>query len=177
MAEEEGAALVRAQVADLIRIIRGQRVMLDSDLAQLYSVETKGLLRAVRRHIARFPVDFAFQLTSEEFSNLRYQIGTSSSYGGRRYLPYAFTEQGVAMLSSVLNSPRAIEVNVEIMRAFVRLRTMLAANARLSRRLDELVSKYDRQFAAIFDALQDRAPTSAPRRRLGFQPRSGTGDT
>ena len=124
-----------------ILLIRGEKVMLDADLAELYGVETKILVRAVKRNVDRFPSDFMIQLNKEEFENLRFQFGTSSRWGGRRYLPYAFTEQGVAMLSSVLNSDRAIKVNIEIMRAFVRLRQMLASNKELAKRLDDLEKK------------------------------------
>jgi ORF6N domain len=154
--------------------IRGEKVMLDRDLALLYEVETKVLNRAVKRNLQRFPPDFMFQLTAEEAEILRCQIGTSSlSHGGRRYFPYVFTEQGVAMLSSVLNSERAILVNVEIMRAFVKLRQMLASNAELSRRLDELESKYDKQFRVVFEAIRQLMATSAQgRKEIGFRARS-----
>jgi hypothetical protein len=136
------APLVRVNVEPVIRILRETRVMLDADLAALYGVETKLLLRAVRRNAERFPFDFMLQLSEEEFDDLRIQFGTSSSWGGRRFRPYAFTEQGVAMLSSVLHSPRAIQVNIEIMRAFVRQRAMLASHEDLSRRLATLEKKY-----------------------------------
>jgi phage regulator Rha-like protein len=136
-----------------ILLIRGEKVMLDADLAELYGVETKMLVRAVKRNVDRFPSDFMIQLNKEEFENLRFQFGTLSRWGGRRYLPYAFTEQGVAMLSSVLNSDRAIKVNIEIMRAFVRLWQMLASNKELTKRLDELEKKYDSQFRVVFDAM------------------------
>jgi hypothetical protein len=147
-------------------------------LADLYEVETKTLNRAVKRNSDRFPKDFMFQLTPIEAENLRYQSGTSSSateiearHGGRRYLPYAFTEQGVAMLSSVLNSKRAILVNIEIMRAFVRLRQLLLANADLARKLDALERKYDAQFKAVFDAIRElMAPPAKPKRPIGFVP-------
>ena len=119
-----------------ILLVRGEKVMLDSDLAGLYDVEVKYLKRQVRRNMDRFPEDFMIQLTKEEYESLRSHFGTSSQWGGRRYLPYAFTEQGVAMLSSVLRSKRAVQVNVEIMRTFVKLRQMLAANANLSRKLN-----------------------------------------
>jgi hypothetical protein len=162
------------KIEKAIYLIRGEKVMLDRDLATLYQVETKVLNRAVKRNFQRFPLDFMFQLTPEEAENLRCQIGTSSlSHGGRRYLPYVFTEQGVAMLSSVLNSERAILVNIEIMRAFVKLRQMLASNTELARRLDELVSKYDKQFSVVFDAI--RQLMSAPvrkRKEIGFRSRS-----
>jgi len=143
-----------------IYVIRGHKVMIDSDLADLYQVLTKNLNLAVRRNIKRFPVDFMFQLTADEADVLRYQIGTSKKgQGGRRYLPYVFTEQGVAMLSSVLNSERAVLVNIEIIRAFVKLRQMLASNLELSRRLDELESKYDKQFRVVFDAIRQLMST------------------
>jgi hypothetical protein len=126
------------RIRQAIARLRGTNVMLDEDLAQLYDVETKALVRAVKRNLDRFPGDFMFQLSQEEFENLRSQSVTSSSWGGRRYRPYAFTEQGVAMLSSVLRSARAVRVNIEIMRAFVALREMLASHSELARRLDAL---------------------------------------
>ncbi len=153
----------------MIFLVRGHKVMVDHDLAQLYQVETRALLQAVKRNIERFPPDFMFQLTQEEARNLRSQFVTSS-WGGRRYLPYAFTEQGVAMLSSVLRSSRAVQVNIEIMRAFVRLRRLVDSNAELRRRLDELEKKYDAQFASVFEAirqLMQPAPVP-PKRRIGF---------
>ena len=137
-----------------ILLVRGQKVLLDSDLAELYGVETKELNKAVNRNLDRFPADFLFRLTQDEFEELRFQSGTSKSRGGRRYLPYAFTEQGVAMLSSVLRSDRAVRVNVEIMRAFVRLREMLVSHADLAAKLDALEQKYDGQFAVVFQALR-----------------------
>ena len=152
-----------------ILMLRGHKVMLDADLAALYGVETKALVRAVKRNEDRFPHDFMFQLSREESDNLRRHFGTSSSWGGRRYLPYAFTEQGVAMLSSVLRSPRAVQVNIEIMRAFVRLRKMLASNAELAKKLDALEKKYDVQFRAVFEAIRQlMAPREPKRRRIGF---------
>jgi hypothetical protein len=161
-----------------ILLLRGQKVMLDSDLAALYGVLTKALNRAVKRNLDRFPSDFMFQLTPTEYENLRFHSGTSSlrsqngtsSWGGRRYRPRAFTEQGVAMLSSVLKSKRAVQVNIEIMRAFVRLRQMLASHADLARRLDALEKRYDVQFKAVFDAIRELMRPPAPRRRvIGFQ--------
>ena len=134
--------------------IRHEKVILDQDLAELYCVETKVLLQAVKRNLDRFPADFMFQLTNQEFRDLRSQIVTSSEWGGRRYSPYAFSGQGVAMLSSVLHSKRAIRVNVEIMRTFVRLRKMLASHTELSVRLEEMELKYDKQFAVVFDAIK-----------------------
>jgi hypothetical protein len=153
-----------------ILLVRGQKVMLDADLAELYEVETKSLTRAVGRNASRFPVEFMFQLSDEEFKDLRYQIGTSNEgRGGRRYRPYAFTEQGVAMLSSVLRSPRAVEVNIAIMRAFVKLREMLASHRDLARKLEEMESHYDAQFRAVFDAIRQlMEPPEKPRRRIGF---------
>lgn len=159
--------------------IRGQRVMLDSDLAELYCVETKVLNQAVRRNIERFPQDFMFQLAPEEAdgvrelqdgSVLRSQTVTSKDgRGGRRYLPFAFTEQGVAMLSSVLRSPRAVQVNIAIMRAFVKLREILASHAELARRIEEMESRYDGQFRAVFEAISElMAPAEEPRRAIGF---------
>ena len=150
-------ALIPVEIIEKkILLIRGEKVMLDADLAELYEVETFNLNKAVKRNIDRFPQDFMFQLTKEEADSLRFQIGMSKKEGrgGRRYLPYAFTEQGVAMLSSVLNSERAVKVNVEIMRAFVRLRQMLASNAELARKLDALEMKYDHQFKVVFDAIR-----------------------
>jgi len=154
-----------------IYLIRGEKVMLDRDLAALYGVETRILKRAVRRNSDRFPKDFMFVLDETEFKNWRSQFVTSNSERqGLRYPPMAFTEHGILMLSSVLNSKRAIQDNIEIMRAFVRLRQMLASNVEFSRRLDELESKYDRQFKAVFDALrQVMTPRPARQTRIGFR--------
>jgi hypothetical protein len=154
-----------------ILVIRGHKVMLDADLAALYGVETKALNQAVRRNIERFPDDFMFQLTSDEMENLRSQTVTASSWGGRRTRPYAFTEQGVAMLSSVLKSPRAIQVNIEIMRAFVRLRQMVTSNADLARKLNALERKYDGQFKIVFAAIRELTePTPKKKGRpIGFR--------
>ena len=159
------------RVERCILLIRGQKVMLSSDLAALYEVETKALNRAVKRNIDRFPEDFMFQLTSEEAQALRCQFGTSKDgRGGRRYAPYAFTEQGVAMLSSVLKSRRAVMVNIEIMRAFVRLRRMLTSHKELARRLDELERKYDAQFRAVFDAIRQlMVPPKPEKQPIGFR--------
>ena len=134
--------------------IRGHKVLLDADLAELYGVETRTLIQAVKRNLDRFPPDFMFQLTEDEHGALRSQIGISNGRGGRRYPPYAFTEQGVAMLSSVLRSPRAVQVNIEIMRAFVRLRQLLASHEDLSRKLAEMEEKYDAHFKVVFLALR-----------------------
>jgi hypothetical protein len=152
-----------------ILLIRGQKVMLDADLAELYGVATKVLNRAVRRNLSRFPQDFMFELTRKEAENLRIHFGTSSRWGGRRYNPLAFTEQGVAMLSSVLRSRRAVQVNIAIMRAFVKLREMLASHRDLARRLEEMEKKYDAQFRVVFDAIRElMRPPEKPRGRIGF---------
>ncbi len=149
--------------------LRGMRVMLSHDLAELYGVEVKVLLQSMRRNLDRFPDDFAFRLTNQEFAILRSQIVTSS-WGGSRYLPYAFTEQGVAMLSSVLRSDRAIAVNIEIMRTFVKLRSMLESNKELAKKLATLEAKYDSQFAIVFEAIRElMTPPVAPRKKpIGF---------
>ncbi len=160
-----------APVQTRILAVRGQRVMLDADLAALYGVPTKALVQAVKRNRSRFPADFMFQLTAPEQLGLRSQLVTSNARGGRRTSPYVFTEQGVAMLSSVLRSQRAVQVNIEIMRAFVRLRASQADHADLAHRLDELESRYDRQFKAVFDALRAlMAPPGQPAKRIGFRP-------
>ena len=176
------------QVERRIDMIRAEKVMLDYDLAALYGVPTKSLNLAVKRNAARFPNDFMFQLTRAETEGLRLQIGTSNESaalgvpglrfqnetsktrrGGRRYLPYAFTEQGVAMLSSVLRSKRAVHVNIAIMRTFVRLREMLLSNADLARKLAALEKKYDAQFKVIFDAIRElMTPPEKPKRQIGF---------
>ncbi|MGH7875355.1 MAG: ORF6N domain-containing protein [Candidatus Binatia bacterium] len=152
-----------------IFIIRRARVMLSSHLATLYDVEPRALVQAVKRNRDRFPADFMFQLTAAEWENLKSQTVTSSWGGSRRAAPYAFTEQGIAMLSSVLNSRRAVQVNIEIMRAFVRLREMLASNAQLARKLTALEKKYDEQFKAIFDAIRElMAPPEPKKTKIGF---------
>jgi hypothetical protein len=157
------------RIAQSIVILRGRKVLLDADLAGLYGVRTKALVQAIKRNPDRFPEDFTFQLTAEELARLRSQSVTSKSRGGRRYLPHAFTEQGVAMLSSVLRSPRAIAVNIEIMRVFVKLRQAMASHARLARKLDELERRYDAQFKVVFDAIRALMNTSITRaRRVGF---------
>ncbi len=157
------------RVEDRILFIRGHRVMLDADLAELYGVPTKRLNEAVRRNAARFPEDFMFQLTADEVEILRSQFATSNGRGGRRYIPYAFTELGVAMLSSVLNSERAVLVNIAIMRAFVRLREIAASHKDVLRRLEEMEGKYDRQSNVVFDTIRAlMEPPKIPRRRVGF---------
>ena len=157
------------RIEKAILLIRGQKVMLDVDLAVLYGVSTSNLNKAVSRNIERFPSDFMFQLTREEFDNLKFHFGTSS-WGGTRKMPRAFSEQGVAMLSSVLRSPRAIHVNIEIMRAFIRLRQMLASHTELARKLDALERKYDAQFKVVFEAIRQlMAPPESKRRPIGFR--------
>jgi len=170
------AAIPAERIERSILVLRGHKVLLDADLARLYGVETKVLLQALKRNPDRFPKDFMFQLTDQEFRDLRSQLVTSS-WGGRRYAPYVFTEQGVAMLSSVLNSPRAIAVNIEIMRAFVRLREMIASNKELAKRLDELearierkLSTHDQAITGILDAIRAlmHSPEPTKKRRIGF---------
>jgi hypothetical protein len=162
------------RIANAIFLIRDQKVLLDSTLAELYGVDTKTLNRAVKRNADRFPLDFMFRLDEQEVANLRCQIGTSSSvHGGRRYLPFAFTEQGVAMLSSVLNSPRAIQVNIAIMRAFIKLREALATNQDLSRKFADLESRvgdHDEKFAEIIEAIRQliSPPADETKREMGF---------
>lgn len=168
---QESSLVSTECVERAILVLRGQKVMLDFDLAALYGVEVKALNQAVKRNPERFPEDFMFQLSTDEVAFLRSQIVTSKRVGrgGRRSAPYAFTEQGVAMLSSVLRSPRAVQVNVEIMRAFVRLRRLLRENADLARRLDTLEKKYDSQFKIVFDAIRSlMEPPEKTTRRIGF---------
>jgi len=167
-----------AAIATRIVVLRNQRVMLDSDLAQLYEVQTKVLVQAVKRNLERFPEDFMFQLKNQEVAALRSQLVTSNEgRGGRRTAPYAFTEQGVAMLSSVLHSPRAIAVNIEIMRAFVRMREVLVSNKELAAKLDELerrvgrkLQSHDQAIAGILDAIRQlmTSPDPQPKRPIGF---------
>lgn len=177
------AALIPEQLAPLVIRLRRENVILDSDIAELYGVETKRLNEAVKRNIERFPADFMFQLSTEEEENLRSQSvtlkrgqsslrsqsATSSSHGGRRTLPYAFTEQGVAMLSSVLRSPRAVEVNIAIMRTFVQLRSLMQSNKLLAEKIEKLEEKYDQNFQIIFDAIRQLiAADDNPSKELGF---------
>jgi len=153
------------RIASSIYLIRGEKVMLDQDLAAMYDVETGALVRAMKRNIERFPKDFAFQLTKDEFENLRCQTGTSSHWGGRRYPPFAFTEQGVSMLSSVLRSKQAVLVNIAIMRAFVRIREMLATNKDLAR----MVNKHDKEIADIYKHLQKLLePPQSSKHPIGY---------
>lgn len=156
-----------------ILLLRGQKVMLRGDLAVLYDVEPRALVQAVKRNLDRFPADFMFQLTRAEFANLKSQTVTSSWGGVRRATPYAFTEQGVAMLSSVLNSPRAVKVNIEIMRAFVRLRLVLSTHADLARKLAALERKYDAQFREVCAAIRElMVPKETRKEPIGFRPPS-----
>ena len=169
----QSALISTERIEKAIYLIRGEKVMLDRDLAGLYGVATKALKQAVRRNRDRFPEDFMFVLNPAEFQDWRSQFVTSKAdRKGLRYPPMAFTEHGILMLSSVLNSQRAIQVNIEIMRAFVRLRQMLASNVELSRRLDELESKYDRQFKVVFDAIRQlMSPPVPARKHIGFRSR------
>jgi len=159
-----------AALAGLVRWVRGERVMLDADLAALYGVETRALNRAVRRNARRFPSDFMFLIANEELVNLMCQIGTSSlGWGGRRKPVMAFTEQGVAMLSSVLRSDRAADVNIAIMRTFVQLRRLMDSNRELARKISEMEKRYDEQFRTVFQAIQQLiAEEEEPKRKIGF---------
>ncbi len=187
MTESEASAAPqpRERILLAIHVVRGHRVMLDADLAALYGVETKAFNQAVKRNIARFPSDFMFRLTAEEAAASRSQLVTLNSASEApdenkvqraiprganvKYLPYAFTEQGVSMLSSVLRSPRAVQVNIEIMRTFVQLRQALAGHEELSRKLDALEARHDRQFGAVFDAIRQLVGLDRrSRRRRGF---------
>jgi hypothetical protein len=168
MGKRKNAIVPAERIERRIYVIRGEKVMLSHDLATLYEVESKVLNQAVARNKDRFPEDFMFQLTKEEDEILKSQIVTSSWGGARRALPYAFTEQGVAMLSSVLRSKRAVNVNIEIMRAFVRLRVLLATHEDLRKKVEAMERKYDDQFIDVFDAIN--ALTDAlSSRRIGFQ--------
>ena len=163
--EADKPGTLAGRIEARILVIRGERVMLSTHLGELYDVAPRVLVQAVKRNASRFPDDFMFQLSSEEFRNLKSQIVTSSWGGLRRATPYAFTEQGVAMLSSVLNSERAVQVNVEIMWTFVRLRRILASHKDLARKLEELEQKYDAQFKGVFDAIRQlMAPADKTRR-------------
>jgi len=168
------AALVPVdRIANAIHLIRGQRVMLDADLAVLYGVTTKRLNEQVRRNKARFPADFMFQLTTREVANLKSQFATSrSAWGGVRKPPTAFTEHGAVMLASVLNSPIAVAASIQVVRAFLELRGMLASHADLARKLDELERRYDARFRTVFAAIRELmqpGPQPAPQ-RIGFRP-------
>ncbi len=170
-----GMYSVEQSVEKAIYLIREQKVMLDEDLARLYQVRTKALVQAVKRNLSRFPDDFMFQLTIEEYSSLRSQIVTVSGRSGRRALPYAFTEHGIAMLSSVLSSKRAVDVNIAIIRTFIKMRLMISTNKELSERLNQLERKYDAQFKVIFNSIREVIDTKpkliiepSRKRKIGF---------
>ncbi len=160
-------------IENLIRTIRSEKIILDADLAQLYGVETKVLVQAVKRNLGRFPADFMFRLTQEEFEFLRSRFVTSKGRGGRRYLPYAFTEHGVIMAANVLNSERAVQASVQIVRTFVKLRQIVLANADLVTKLNELEKKYDTQFNVVFDAIRQlMTPPTSRSKQIGFRPKA-----
>ena len=164
-------SLPAERILHSIHVLRGERVLLDADLAALYEVETRVLVQAVKRNLQRFPGDFMFQLSETEWTDLKSQSVISSSWGGRRTAPYAFTELGVAMLSSVLNSERAIQVNISIMRAFTQLRGMLSAHADLARKMESLERKYDGQFRVVFEAIRELMTPPVPAKKpIGFRP-------
>jgi ORF6N domain-containing protein len=166
--------ILRERIEERIHFLRGQRVMISSDLAPLYAVPVKALIQAVRRNESRFPDDFLFQLTSEEFRFLKSQSVTSSWGGARRALPYAFTEQGVAMLSSVLRSARAVQVNIAIMRTFVHLRALLATHEDLRRKIEQMEKRYDAKFSAVFATLKQMLEVPVARKKeIGFHAKPG----
>lgn len=163
-------ALPSERIQHSIHLFRGERVLLDADLAVLYGVETRTLVQAVKRNAPRFPGDFMFQRTEQEWVDLKSQSVVSSPWGGRRTAPYAFTELGVSMLSSVLSSERAIQVNISIMRAFTQLRGMLASHADLARKMEALERKYDGQFRVVFEAIRDLMGPPVPAKKpIGFR--------
>ena len=168
---EKALVMPQEVIENKIFLVRGKKVMFDRDLAVLYGVETKFLNRAVKRNIERFQEDFMFQLSKEELASLRFHFGTSTR-GGRRYLPYAFTENGVAMLSSVLNSERAIHVNIQIMRTFTKLREMLATHKELAHKLAEIerkIERHDDEIKAVFDAIRGlMTPLEPKKKKIGF---------
>jgi len=165
------AAVPAEHIERAIVLIRGEKVMLDADLAKIYGVSTKRLNEQVKRNKSRFPDTFVFQLTKEEFDNLKSQFATSS-WGGRRSPPYVFTEHGAVMLASVLNSPVAVAASIEVVKTFVRLRQMVASNAVLARKIELLEKKYDAQFKVVFDAIRQlMAPPVKEKRQIGFHPR------
>lgn len=172
-----GSSLIPSEIVkDMIFFIRGQKVMLDYDLASLYGVETKQLKRAVKRNIGRFPEDFLFELTKEENDSLRCQFGTLKRGQHAKYLPYAFTEQGIAMLSSVLNSERAIQVNIAIMRTFTQLRQLLETHKELKLKIEDMEKKYDKQFQIVFAALKellDEPKEDTKKLPIGFHKHTG----
>ena len=161
------------RIARTIVKLRGQNVMRDADLAALYKVTTKRLNEQVKRNRQRFPPDFMFQVTQAEYADLRSQFATSSppAHGGRRSLPYVFTEHGAIMAATVLNSPRAVQMSIFVVRAFVGFRRMIQSHAELTKKLDELAAKYDDQFEVVFEAIRElMTPTTGKRRRIGFRP-------
>jgi ORF6N domain len=169
MKKRKSNAIVPATISQKIYFLRGQRVMLSADLARLYGVEVRALVQAVQRNIERFPDDFLFQLTDDEYTNLKSQFVISSWGGARRAKPYAFTEQGVAMLSSVLRGSRAVQVNIAIMRTFVRLREMLATNQKLRRKIEDMEKRYDAKFQVIFATIESMLEEEeGPKRSIGF---------
>ncbi|MEM7354839.1 MAG: ORF6N domain-containing protein [Acidobacteriota bacterium] len=164
------AVTTSRKIDQSILFLRNERVMLDADLAKLYGVETRVLVQAVKRNLERFPEDFMFQLCAEEFRDLREQAIAAPTWGGRRHPPYAFTEQGVAMLSGVLRSKTAISANIEIMRAFVRLRRFLQSHDELANQLVNMEKNYDAKFKVVFQAIRElMTPTEPARRQIGFQ--------
>jgi len=161
-------SIAASKISQKIYFLRGHRVMLSTDLARLYGVEARALIQAVQRNIDRFPADFLFQLTADEHKNLKSQF-VISSWGGDRTAPYAFTEQGVAMLSSVLRSPRAVQVNIAIMRTFVRLREMLATNQKLRRKIEDMEKRYDAKLQIVFATIESMLEDEdLPKRGIGF---------
>jgi len=161
-------SIAASKISQKIYFLRGHRVMLSTDLARLYRVEARALIQAVQRNIDRFPADFLFQLTADEHKNLKSQF-VISSWGGARTAPYAFTEQGVAMLSSVLRSPRAVQVNIAIMRTFVRLREMLATNQKLRRKIEDMEKRYDAKLQIVFATIESMLEDEdLPKRGIGF---------
>ena len=161
-------SIVASKISQKIYFLRGHRVMLSTDLARLYGVEARALIQAVQRNIDRFPADFLFQLTADEHKNLKSQF-VISRWGGARTAPYAFTEQGVAMLSSVLRSPRAVQVNIAIMRTFVRLREMLATNQKLRRKIEDMEKRYDAKLQIVFATIESMLEDEdLPKRGIGF---------
>ena len=161
-------SIVASKISQKIYFLRGHRIMLSTDLARLYGVEVRALIQAVQRNIERFPADFLFQLTADEHKNLKSQL-VISSWGGARTAPYAFTEQGVAMLSSVLRSPRAVQVNIAIMRTFVRLREMLATNQKLRRKIEDMEKRYDAKLQIIFATIESMLEDEdLPKHGIGF---------
>lgn len=166
-----------ARIQTAIVLLRGQKVLIDSDLAKFYQVQTGQIVRAVKRNAERFPADFMFQLSGEEFDSLKCQTGIAKGRGGRRTPPYAFTEQGVAMLASVLRSSRATQINIQIVRAFVNLRRLLADNHKLADRLAKLEADCNKSFLLIFETLtdiMDAKPTDTTKGRIGFASESQT---